>query len=68
MIANLKEVVDIAQASGEVIELPTLGQLFKKEEVTRILRYQAGAAVLEVIKICYKVDRRDPEDEMSLTM
>jgi hypothetical protein len=66
--ANLKEVMDIAQASGEVIELPTLGQLFEKEEAAKVLRYQAGDAVLEVIKMCCTVERRDPEDETSLTV
>ncbi|KAK1760329.1 prion-inhibition and propagation-domain-containing protein [Echria macrotheca] len=68
LTANLREVIDIAKASGEVIELPTLGQLFENEEATRALRYQAGDAVFEVIKMCYTAERRDQEDETSLAV
>lgn len=67
MMSNLKELVAIASASNEIIELPGLKGLLDKEEAVRCLKYQAGDAVLEVIKLCALAENPEEGDEGLLT-
>ncbi|KAK3984166.1 hypothetical protein QBC44DRAFT_389124 [Cladorrhinum sp. PSN332] len=65
--ADLKEVIALAQASNEVIELPTLKELFDQEDMARAFKCQAGDAILEVVKICYAAEKAKEGDEGLLT-
>lgn len=66
---NLKDVIAIAKASGEVIELPTLAELFESGsgDAAKAFRYQAGDVVYEVVRMCFSAEKAKPGDEASLT-
>ncbi|RYP49838.1 hypothetical protein DL768_004530 [Monosporascus sp. mg162] len=64
---GLKKSIDIAQSWNEVIKLPSLKDLFEKEDVVKILRYQAGEAILEVIKTCFSAKKAKEGEDGLLT-
>lgn len=66
MTEGLREAIRDAQARNEVVELPALGELFGKEEAVRAFRHQAGEAVLEVVRMCYSVERAKEDEEALL--
>lgn len=51
---ELESTMRIAQEQNGVMELPSLKDLFEKEDVMELFEYQAGRKVLEVIKTCYE--------------
>jgi hypothetical protein len=64
---SLKDLIAIAQASNEIVELPELKDLFEKEEAERAFKHQAGDAVLEVVKMCFLAERAKEGEEALLT-
>ncbi|KAK4204934.1 prion-inhibition and propagation-domain-containing protein [Triangularia verruculosa] len=64
---NLKDLIQAAQVSNEVIELPELRELFEQEDAVRKIRYLAGEAVVEVLRTCFAMERKKAEDEGLLT-
>ncbi|RYP79284.1 hypothetical protein DL770_006731 [Monosporascus sp. CRB-9-2] len=63
----LKDIICIAQASNEVIKLPSLKDLFEKEDAVRIFAYQAGEAILEVVKTCFSAKKAKEGEDGLLT-
>lgn len=51
---ELESTMRIAQEQNGVMELPSLKDLFEKEDIMELFEYQAGRKVLEVIKTCYE--------------
>ncbi|KAK7739114.1 hypothetical protein SLS62_011292 [Diatrype stigma] len=62
---ELKNTIRIAKEQDEVMELPSLGDLFGKEDAVRLLKYRAGAQVLEVMNTCVEA-KEAPEGEEGL--
>ena len=49
---ELKTTIRIAQESNEVIDLPSLTDLFEKEDAVNLFKYQAGEKSVEAINTC----------------
>ncbi|KAI0479701.1 prion-inhibition and propagation-domain-containing protein [Xylaria cf. heliscus] len=60
---GLKDIISIAQASNEIIELPSLERLLQNDDAVRILAYRSGETVLEVIRTCSSAEKAKPGDE-----
>ncbi|KAK4171968.1 prion-inhibition and propagation-domain-containing protein [Triangularia setosa] len=64
---ELKKLIQTAQASNEIIELPDLKELFEQEEAMRKFKFLAGEVVLEVVRTCFGMERKKIGDEGLLT-
>ncbi|KAK4160693.1 prion-inhibition and propagation-domain-containing protein [Cladorrhinum sp. PSN259] len=65
---GLEDVMALAEASNEVIELPSLNELFEREEMLRAFKHQGGDVLLEVVRICYSAEKpKEAGDEGLLT-
>lgn len=64
---ELENTIRIAQEQNEVMELPSLEDLFKKEEAVEFFRYQIGDKVLEAIETCFEAKEAKEDEEGLLT-
>ncbi|KAI1112334.1 prion-inhibition and propagation-domain-containing protein [Nemania sp. NC0429] len=60
---GLKDIISISQASNEIIELPSLERLLQNDDAVRVLEYQSGETVLEVIRTCSSLEKAKQGDE-----
>lgn len=64
---SLKELIQAAEESNKVIDLPDLQDLLEQEEAVKKFRFVAGEVVLGVVMTCFCMERKQPEDEGLLT-
>ncbi|KAJ2987092.1 hypothetical protein NUW58_g4695 [Xylaria curta] len=60
---GLEDIISIAQSSNEIIELPSLEQLFKNDDAVKALAYHSGEIVLEVIRTSFSAEKAKEGDE-----
>ncbi|KAI0532799.1 prion-inhibition and propagation-domain-containing protein [Xylaria digitata] len=63
VIQGLKDIIDIAQASNEIIELPSLEELFRNADAVKALAYQSGETVFEVVRTSSSGEKAKEGDE-----
>ncbi|KAI0811869.1 prion-inhibition and propagation-domain-containing protein [Xylaria sp. FL0064] len=61
--AGLEATISNAQASNEVIELPSLQELFQKDDAFKAIVYQSGETIFEVIRTCFSAEKAKEGDE-----
>ncbi|KAI0445150.1 prion-inhibition and propagation-domain-containing protein [Xylaria telfairii] len=60
---GLRDIISIAQASNEIIKLPSLETLLQNDDAARMLAYRSGETVLEVIKTCSLAEKAKEGEE-----
>ncbi|KAF2967715.1 hypothetical protein GQX73_g5846 [Xylaria multiplex] len=63
IIQGLKDIIDIAQASNETIQLPSLEELFRNADAVKALAYHSGETALEVTRTSSSVGKAKEGDE-----
>ncbi|KAI1276919.1 prion-inhibition and propagation-domain-containing protein [Xylaria sp. FL0933] len=61
--AGLEGIISIAQSTNEVIELPSLQELFQKDDAFKAIVYQSGETIFEVIRTCFSAEKAKQGDE-----
>lgn len=64
---ELEDAIVIAQESNEVMELPSLADLFEKEIVVDLFKHQAGKRIIDAIKVCSSAKEEEKDKKGTLT-
>ncbi len=56
-------IISIAQASGEIIELPSLEELFRKGDTVTAIAYQSRETVFEVLRTSFSAEKARKGDK-----